>query len=246
MKRFLSLLLTAALLMLSAGASAEDGWFARADLSEEEQNLLTVIMMDEMWGPYDFKAPDGATHLSLTLLKMENGQWVELHTETKELTTSDIATELTITAQLNKFGWWDSAVQQNKALADGRIYINPVDPPNVFGMMIWQPDPPDATIGNFEAVYLYDYDEETGPINTFDMNYYQRVFLEPEKSGPYQQKVAAALNEPVLLELYVCFFEHGGAVPNFSEFDNPAAFEAFDYSFAVTATFTAEPPQEAD
>lgn len=231
------------ILLLPTATLAEDGWFAAADLSEVERNLLTVIMMDEMWGPYDFKAPDGATHLSLTLLQMEDSQWVERHTETKELTPSNTANELTITARLNKLGYWESAVQQNKSQADGRIYINPVDPPNVFGMMIWQPDLPDSATSNFEAVYIYNYggDDDTGPVNTFDMHYYQRVFLNPEKNGPYQQKAVAPLNEPVLLELYVCFFDGNGSLPNFSQFNAPAAFADFDYSFAVTATFTDTP-----
>ena len=242
MKHFLTLLLCL-MLLLPTLVLAEDGWFAAADLSEAERNLLTVIMADEMWGPYDFKAPDGATCLNLTLLEMKDGQWTELHTETKALTPTNTANELTITARLNKFGYWESGVQQNKALADGRIFINPVNPPNTFGMMIWQPDLPDAATSNFNAVYIYDFDEETGPVNTFDMHYYQRVFLNPEKSGPYQQKAVAVLNEPVLLEMYVCFFEGLGSLPDFSQFNDPAAFAGFDYSFAITATFTDEPLQ---
>ena len=236
MKTLVSLLLCV-MLLLPAAALAEDGWFAAAELSEEERNLLTVIMMDEMWGPYDFKSPEGATHLSLTILKLEDGQWTELHTETKALTPSNTTNELTITARLNNYGYWESNVQQNTSLADGRIYINPVDPPNTFGLIIWQPDPPDATSGNFNAVYIY----EEEPINTTDMYWYQRVFLQPEKDGPYQKKAIAVLNEPVLLEIYTCFTWDNGHLPSFSEFNNLEAFAGLDYAFAVTAIFTDKP-----
>ena len=208
-------------------------------MPEEERNLLTVIMMDEMWGPYDFKAPEGATHLSLSLLELKDGQWTERHTETKALTPATTANELTITARLNNYGYWESDVQQNTSLADGRIYINPVDPPNSFGLMIWQPDPPDSpfpTSSNFNAVYIYA--EE--PIDNSDLYWFQRVFLQPKKNGPYLKNAAAVLNEPVLLELYTCFTWDNGHIPSFSEFNNPDAFAGLDYVFAVTATFTAQ------
>lgn len=241
MKKLVALLLCF-MLLLPAAALAEDGWFARAELSEEEQNLLTVIMMDEMWGPYDFKAPDGATHLSLTMLEMKNGQWSEVITHTKELRSAAPTSKITLSARMTEDGNWESEVQQHKQLADGRIYINPINPPYQFGMMIWQPVPSDNTFSNIHGVYFYPESRN----DTVDMHWYERVFLNPEKNGPYQQKAVAVLNEPVLLELYVCFFDGGGAVPSFSEFDDPAAFAAFDYAFAVTATFSAEPMPEAD
>ena len=222
MKKLISLLCV--LLLLPAAALAEDGWFAAADLSEEEWNLLTVIMMDEMWGPYDFKAPEGATHLSLTMLELQDGQWVEVITHSNEL------------RQLTGDGDWESSVQQHKRLADGRIYINPVDPPYQFGMTIWQPVACEDKYSNIVGVYFYPA-ERTDNTNRY---WFQRTFLAPEKNGPNQPKVAAVLNEPVLLELYTCFTRGNGHLPGFSEFNNPDAFAGLDYAFAVTATFTAQ------
>lgn len=238
MKNFIPLLFCL-LLFVPAVVLAEDGWFAAADLSEEEWNLLTVLMMDEIEGPYDFKAPNGATHLSLTLLKWENGQWVERHTSTERLTPSASTTELTITAKLTEEGKWESDIQENSSQADGRIYINPVEPPNTFGFCIWQPHLPDTIYSNVRGAYLYE--EER--INTFDLHCYQRTFLNPERNGQLQQKVPAVLNEPVLLELYVCFFDGSLRIPSFSDFDDPAAFADFDHAFAVTATFSDQSPQ---
>ena len=233
MKKFVSMLLCL-MLLLPAAALAEDGWFAAADLSEEESNLLTVIMMDEMWGPYDFKAPDGATHLSLTMLELKDGQWVEVITHTNELRPVAPTSKITLSAWLTEDGDWESEVMQNKQPADGRIYINPVDPPYAFGMMIWQPVQCEESYSNIAGVYFYPAEHT----DTANMSWFQRVFLSPEENGPYQQKAVAVLNEPVLLEIYVCSSDLRMSLPSFSEFNDPDAFAGLDYAFAVTATFT--------
>ena len=85
MKKLVSLLLCL-FLLLPAAAFAEEGWFASAELSDEEWQLLCLLNMDEGYGPYEFKAPDGANHLTLTVLELVDGQWVEFSTFTKELT----------------------------------------------------------------------------------------------------------------------------------------------------------------
>ena len=234
MKKLISLLLC--LLMLPLWAYAEEGWFAAADLSEEEWNLLQVIMMDETWGPYDFKAPEGATHLTLTMLELKDGQWVEVITHSNELRPAELKSKITLSAYLTEDGDWESSVQQHKQLADGRISINPIDPPYEFGMTIWQPAPCEDKYSNIVGVYFYPAEREG---NT-KMYWFQRSFLAPERNSPTRQKVAAALNEPVLLEIYVCSADLRMSLPCFSQFNDPAAFAGYDYAYAVTATFTAQ------
>lgn len=235
MKKLVSLLLCL-MLILPAAALAEDGWFAAADLSEEEWNLLQVIMMDEMWGPYDFKAPEGATRLTLTMLELKDGQWVEVITHSNELRPAAPTSAITLSARLTEDGDWESSVQQHKHLADGRVYINPVDPPYEFGMTIWQPVACEDKYSNIAGVYFYPAERTD---NT-SMYWFQRTFLAPEKNSPHQQKVAAVLNEPVLLEIYVCSADIHVSLPGLSSFNDPAAFAEAEYAFAVTATFTAQ------
>ena len=229
MKKLVSLLLC--LMLLSSVALAEDGWFAAAQFSDEEWRLIQLLAMDENYGPYEFKAPKGATHLSLTVLELTDGQWEEFSSHQYPLSVPDIPVSVTLTATQQEDGTWGAEIHQQLTgsdLPDGRLYIDGYDLPDHiwFRLMLrGHADPLGVNIFS-EA----DFDM-TG------LHCYRRTFHNPENNG-YQKKTTALLNEPVLLELYVCTRSY--PVPDFSAFNNPAAFADFDYSFAVTATFTTE------
>lgn len=234
MKKLVSLLLCLFLLLPTA-AFAEEGWFASAELSDEEWQLLCLLNMDEGYGPYEFKAPDGANHLTLTVLELVDGQWVEFSTFTKELTQPPQQTSVTLTATLQADGTWRTDVQQPRTGAerpDGRIYIDGYDLPNAITLSI-------STYGDEYPELVHVFQEEE--IDTDGLYCWRRTFHRPEQKGYLQQKAVTVLNEPTLLELYVCPREWSSGVPDFSEFNTPEAFESFDYAFAVTATFTYRP-----
>ena len=233
MKKLVSLLLC--LLFLSATAFAEEGWFAEAELNADERKLLQLLNKDEDIGPYEFIAPEGATHLTLTVLTLSDGQWVNFCDLHKELTSPSVQPGVTFTASPREDGSWDVQVHEQRASddrPDGRIFIDGTGLPDNIWLLIDQPDD--------------EYPTSVGAYNEqdFDPNglyLSRRTFLHPEQQGHLQQKVSAALNEPVLLDIYVCCTDGSRRPPDFSAFDNPAAFAGLDHVFAVTATFTDEP-----
>ena len=234
MKKLVSLLLCL-MLFLPAAALAEDGWIAGAELSDEEEQLLALLNMDEEYGPYEFKAPDGANHLTLTVLELVDGQWVEFSKFTKELTQTPPQTSVTLTATQQADGTWRTDVQQPRIGADrpdGRIYIDGYDLPNNITLSI-------SSFGDDYPKLVHVFQEEE--IVTNGMYCWRRTFHQPEQKGYLQQKAVAVLNEPTLLELYVCTREWPSRVPNFPKFNTPEAFTSFDHAFAVTATFTYRP-----
>ena len=234
MKKLVSLLLCL-FLLLPAAAFAEEGWFSSAVLSDEEWHLLCLLNMDEGYGPYEFKAPDGANHLTLTVLEFVDGQWVEFSTFTKELTQPPQQTSVTLTATLQADGTWRTDIQQPRIgtdRPDGRIYIDGYDLPNTITLSI-------STFGDEYPELVHVFQEEE--IDTDGLYCWRRTFRRPTQKGTSDQTAVGTLNEPTLLELYVCPREGASGVPDFSAFNDPTAFAAFDYAFAVTATFTYRP-----
>lgn len=234
MKKLVSLLLCL-VLFLPAAALAEDGWIANAQLTEEEWQLLCLLRMDEDYGPYEFKAPDEANYITLTVLELVDGQWVEFSNWTKELTPVPQQTSVTLTATQQEDGTWRTEVRQPRVGAgkpDGRIYTDGYDLPDHIWLVLQLPgnDYPDS-------VGIYKEEE----IDLSGLYCWRRTFLNPEQKGYLQQKAVAVLNEPTLLELYVCPREWPSSVPDFSEFNNPEAFAGNEYAFAITVTFTDAP-----
>lgn len=232
MKKFLALLICL-LLLLPVAASAE-GWIADATLTEEELRLLALMNGDERHGPYDFRAPEGATHLTLTAWVLEDGQWAEYLSNTAALTQPQEETSVTITATQDTFGTWHAVVQnpRNGTIpADGRFYIDAADLPNSLWLLIL-PDGVDYpyNIGN----HLEE------PLALGTLHCYQRTFLQPERDGIHQQQISAALDEQVVIVVYGCYREGNPGAPAISDFHTPEAFAVYDYAFAITATFTSE------
>lgn len=234
MKKLVPLLLCL-FLLLPAAALAKDGWIADAGLSDEEEQLLSLLLMDEDFGPYEFRAPEGAHYITLTALELVDGQWVEISDISKELAQIPQQTSVTLTATQQEDGTWRSEVRQPRIGADrpdGRIYIDGDDLPNHIWLVLQLPN--------------NDYPDSVGIHREEDIDLnglycWRRTFLRPEQKGYLRQKAAAALNEPTLLELYVCTRDWDSSAPNFSEFNTPESFAAFDYVFAVTVTFSDEP-----
>lgn len=234
MKKLLSLLLCL-MLLLPAASLAEEGWFANAQLTEEEQQLLGLLHMDEDYGPYEFKAPVGANYITLIVWEFLDGQWVEFSDFSKELPQVSPQTSVTLTATQQEDGTWSTEVRQPRVGADrpdGRIYTDGYDLPDHIWLVLQLP-------GNDYPRSVGIYKEEEIDLSGLDCM--RRTFLYPEQKGYLQQKAVAILNEPTLLELYVCTREQAYSVPDFSEFNTPEAFAEFDYAFAVTVTFSAEP-----
>lgn len=239
MKKLISLLMCM-MLLLPAVALAENGWIANAELSDEEEQLLSLLHMDEDFGPYEFKAPEGANYITLTVLELVDGKWVEISDFSKELTQIPQQTSVTLTATQQEDGTWSTAVRQPRTGADqpdGRIYIDGYDLPDHIWLVLQLPgnDYPDS-------VGIYSEEE----LDLSGLYCWRRTFLHPEQQGYLQQKAVAVLNEPTLLELYGCTREWHSSVPDFSEFNTPETFAEFDYAYAVTATFSAEPLPEED
>ncbi len=234
MKKLISLLLCL-ILFLPAAALAEDGWIAGAELSDEEEQLLALLNMDEEYGPYEFKAPDGANYITLTVLELVDGQWAEFSSLSKELTQTPPQTSVTLTATQQADGTWRTDIQQPRIGADrpdGRIYIDGYDLPNTITLSI-------LSFGDEYPKLVHVSQEEE--IDTDGLYCWRRTFHRPAQKGPIDQTAVAVLNEPTLLELYVCPREWSLGVPDFAQFNDPTAFAAFDYAFAVTATFTYRP-----
>lgn len=236
MKRLLSLLMC--LMLLPAIAAAENGWIASAQLTEEEWQLFCLLRMDDDSGPYEFKAPEGANYITLTVLEFVDGQWAEFSDSSWEWPQVSQQTSVTLTATQQEDGTWRADVQQPRVgedKPDGRIYIDGDGFPDDIWLSLQRPgnDHPDA-VGFFR-------EEE---IDLSGLYCGQRTFCYPEQKGPIDQKAVAVLNEPTLLELYVCTRGRLPSVPDFSEFNNPEAFAEFDYAYAVTVTFSAEPLPE--
>lgn len=234
MKKLVSLLLCL-MLFFPAATLAEDGWFANAQLTDEEWQLLALLHMDEDFGPYEFKAPEGANYITLTVLEFVDGHWVELSDFSRELSQGSQQTSVTLTATQQEDGTWHTEVRQPRVGADkpdGRIYTDGYDLPDHIWLVLQLPgnDYPDS-------VGIYKEEE----IDLSGLYCWRRTFLHPEQKGYLQQKAVAVLNEPTLLELYVCTRDWSHTVPDFSKFNTPEAFSEFDYAFAVTATFSTEP-----
>lgn len=233
MKKLVSLLLCV-MLLLPVAALAEDGWFAAAQFSDEEWLLIQLLGMDEDYGPYEFKAPEGATHLTLTVLELVDSQWVEFSSHQYPLDIPEMPVSVTLTAAQQEDGTWDAKIHQQRIgsdLPDGRLFIDGYDlPDNIwFRLMLrGHDDPTGSNIFN-EAEF-----------DLSGLHRFRRTFLNPEQRGFIQQKATASLNEPVLLELYVCTRSYHYQVPDLAAFNDPTAFADFDYTFAVTATFTAK------
>lgn len=239
MKKLVSLLLCL-MLCLPSAALAEEGWIANAQLTEEEWQLRALLHMDEDFGPYEFKAPVGANYITLIVWEFIDGQWVEFSDLSRELPRVSPQTSVTLTATQQEDGTWSTEVRQPRVDADrpdGRIYTDGLDLPDHIWLVLQLP-------GNDYPSSVGIYKEEE--IDLSGLHCWRRTFLHPEQKGYLQQKAAAVLNEPTLLELYICTRDWSFTVPDFSEFDNPEAFAAFDHAFAVTVTFSTEPLPEGD
>ena len=243
MKKLISLLLCL-MLLLPAAALAEDGWIANADYSDEEWQLIRLLGLDEDYGPYEFKAPEGAAYITLICWKLEDGQWTEILRVPRELTAPESQNELTITVTQQEDGSWRSALSAQKAsgdIPDGRIYISTDDVVNGMWVTIQQDENYIALANNS---YLNNTQTSRGwfvdePVNTYGMHWSRRCFIRPDDSST-QERIAVTLNETIPLDIYVCYFGEHQALPPISAYNTPESFAGFDYVYAVTATFTAE------
>lgn len=226
-------ILSVLLLLLSVSASAEAGWISKAELTDDEWNLLQLLGMDEAEPPYDFKAPDGAKYLTLIVWQMQDGQWKELLRNAAELLEPSDQVKLEVTVWQKEDGSWEAGVDQPNAAGeqpDGRIYVDAPDILSGCRISIQQGDA-------FETRGCYPEEE----LDASGLNGWRRTFLLPEKDRNIKERVEAALNEQVVLQLYGYQANSSLDCPAISEFADPGAFASCEYAFAVTAIFTTEP-----
>lgn len=249
MKKLLCLLTALLLCLLPLCSAAGDGWIADAELSEEEWELKQLLHQDETWGPYEFKAPEGARYITLVCWEMKDGQWAEVVRVPRELTPPTERNKVTIIATQAADGSWTSSVRQSRAaedLPDGRIFISTEDILNGMRFSIQQdehfiPIPGGYRDNTFTSI-SWSREEE---LSTAGLYWMQRCFLNPE-SNRILQRIPAPLNETIPLEFYVGYREGHHPLPPISTYHDPVAFAAFDYAYAVTATFSAEPLPEGE